>query len=74
MRAPGKEEEAQEEDVVEGHLRGLYLSPREGRRLANHPEERGRYRQADGGGDGQRPDVAMVLGDEEPDSRGEEED
>src|SRR3989304_1690380 len=70
----GEEEEAQEEDVVEGDVRGLDLAPRERRRLANHPDKAGAGGQADSTGDGPRPDLPVVLRDEEPDAGCQEED
>src|SRR3970040_180324 len=70
----GEEEQAQEEDVVEGDIRGLDLAPRERRRLANHPDKAGAGGQADSTGDGPRPDLPVVLRDEEPDAGRQEED
>src|SRR6266699_3895478 len=69
----GEEEEAQEKDVVEGHVRGGDRSPREGGRVANHPDQAGDCREGDRARDGPRPDVLAVFLDEEPDSRREEE-
>lgn len=60
--------------LVEGDIRGLDLAPRERRRLANHPDKAGAGGQADSTGDGPRPDLPMVLRDEEPDAGRQEED
>src|SRR5207249_1664076 len=56
----GEEEEAQEKDVVEGHVRGGDRSPREGGRGASHPDQAGDCREGDAARDGPRPDVLAV--------------
>jgi hypothetical protein len=58
------EEEAQEEDVVEGDIRRLDFSPGEGRRRAMHPDQAGHRGEAERGSDGPGSDLPMVLLDE----------
>jgi len=72
--ARGEEEEAQEKDVVEGHVWGGDLSPREGRRLANHPDQAGSRREGDPARNGPGANILAVFLDEERYSRGQEED
>ena len=70
----GKEQEPQQEDVVEGHVGRLDGSPRKRRRLARHPDETGRRGEAERTGDGQRSDLLLVLHHEDPDPRRQQED